>query len=773
MFVVEERKAQDRNTSLVAQQKFVTSGPTRGDQVAILSGIKEGDVVVTAGQIKLRPGIPVIVNNSIRHSSNRASLNKPWVSDSGAYEFKVDLAAPAQGRQLSVAVKVPRTVVFEQVQRSIKNFAALFIASIFLSGVFLRVAVSLRGADRLRLPAAPAKDGASGEIALILLKLLFLGVFLDSLTYAFLPRFMQEAATSSGLTVSFASVPFTAYYLLFALSLIPAGNLADRYGPNPVIVAGLILAGASVLGLALPVGIYEMTALRALAGVGQGMLLIGVQNYILSVASPDKKTQGTAIIVLGFQGGMLSGMAIGSLLVNSLYPQGVFMVAGAVGAVATLYTLLLLPRIAGNDQIVGGLRGTVQRLATDCKNVITDGQFLKTIFCIGIPAKALLTGVISFAIPLILTQQHYLAEDIGQLVMLYGLGVVASTGIVSRMVIANATQFGNPLRRHHERPGLDAGGLMGAKIIGEGQLSTVVAIGHRSCRRRSRVHQRTRCDPCGHLRTGGADRRCSGHDDLSLLERAGHISGLLVSQLFRYGARVHILSGGSAFSSRCGAAFAMQIIDPVWPRWRPEMMAAIGVLRSFSSVWIIALMLFCAGLPASAQDKPFSKWFRYGAEVDAAWQVAGGSNPLQVSIRRKGTKEGTAVKRVMVLYPRASSAYDTEITRILRVFDDKEVNAEFTVINFELVDSAGKAALQLAEARKFNLIFAMGSEATAWLYDNYRGGALPVVSVCSKDPVQLNQMTDYERGSGTNFAYTSLNVQVEVQMSYLGDMIPD
>ena len=161
--------------------------------------------------------VGVIVNNSIRHSSNRASLNKPWVSDSGAYEFKVDSAAPAQGRQLSVAVKVPRTVVYERVQRSIKNFAALFIASIFLSGVFLQVAVSLQGARSAPpAPAAPAKDGAGGDIALILLKpLYFLGVFLDSLTYAFLPKFMQEAATASGMPVSFASVPFTAYYLPF------------------------------------------------------------------------------------------------------------------------------------------------------------------------------------------------------------------------------------------------------------------------------------------------------------------------------------------------------------------------------------------------------------------------------------------------------------------------------------------------------------------------------------------------------------------------------
>jgi len=51
----------DAAPSLVASQTFVTLGPTRGDQVAIVKGIKEGDTVVTSGQMKLlRPGTPLI-----------------------------------------------------------------------------------------------------------------------------------------------------------------------------------------------------------------------------------------------------------------------------------------------------------------------------------------------------------------------------------------------------------------------------------------------------------------------------------------------------------------------------------------------------------------------------------------------------------------------------------------------------------------------------------------------------------------------------------------
>ncbi len=47
-----------------AQSVFVTTGSRRGDQIAILSGIKEGDEVVTSGQLKLKNGTPLIIDNN-------------------------------------------------------------------------------------------------------------------------------------------------------------------------------------------------------------------------------------------------------------------------------------------------------------------------------------------------------------------------------------------------------------------------------------------------------------------------------------------------------------------------------------------------------------------------------------------------------------------------------------------------------------------------------------------------------------------------------------
>jgi membrane fusion protein (multidrug efflux system) len=54
-----------KKEGLMAEQVFVTTGPTRGDQVAILKGLEEGAVVVTSGGLKLKNGTSLIVNNSL------------------------------------------------------------------------------------------------------------------------------------------------------------------------------------------------------------------------------------------------------------------------------------------------------------------------------------------------------------------------------------------------------------------------------------------------------------------------------------------------------------------------------------------------------------------------------------------------------------------------------------------------------------------------------------------------------------------------------------
>jgi membrane fusion protein (multidrug efflux system) len=72
VFVVEQVKGPDGKSYKGVRQQFVKLGGTRGDQVAVLTGIKPGEEIVTSGVFKLRPGAAVTVNNSIQPGNSTA-----------------------------------------------------------------------------------------------------------------------------------------------------------------------------------------------------------------------------------------------------------------------------------------------------------------------------------------------------------------------------------------------------------------------------------------------------------------------------------------------------------------------------------------------------------------------------------------------------------------------------------------------------------------------------------------------------------------------------
>jgi len=70
VFIVEKMKGPNGQLYQGVRQQFVKLGPAQGDQVAILSGVRSGDEVVTSGVFKLRPGAAVMVNNKVQPSNS-------------------------------------------------------------------------------------------------------------------------------------------------------------------------------------------------------------------------------------------------------------------------------------------------------------------------------------------------------------------------------------------------------------------------------------------------------------------------------------------------------------------------------------------------------------------------------------------------------------------------------------------------------------------------------------------------------------------------------
>ena len=75
VYIVESKgNNADGKPQLTARQTFVVVGPTRGDQVAVLKGVDDGDQVVSAGQIKLHNGSVVLIDNSVTPTADAAPV---------------------------------------------------------------------------------------------------------------------------------------------------------------------------------------------------------------------------------------------------------------------------------------------------------------------------------------------------------------------------------------------------------------------------------------------------------------------------------------------------------------------------------------------------------------------------------------------------------------------------------------------------------------------------------------------------------------------------
>jgi MFS family permease len=389
---------------------------------AMLSEYRRLNTDVTAASI--------VVNGRIVEHSDPSAIGRFWTSDPSTYEYRVNITPADHPRVIQVVIALPRSIVYWQVARSVKNFAALFVASAFFAFLFIQVAQATQHARRSVV--GEQVDWRSTAALDLVKPIFFLAVFVDHLSYAFLPQFVSSLVTAEGLPQNYVAAPFTAYYLCFALALMPAGRFEARFGSRPLILSGLFLTSVALLSMAFSPTFLAILVARASAGIGQGILFIGVQSYVLAKAARENRTKANTIIVFGFQAGMISGMAIGSLLVSQILPTGVFTFGGVVAGLATLYAVAVLPWEDHTKTAAPASHATGE-VWREIGMMLRDLEFVKTILLIGIPAKAVLTGAVLFAMPLLLHAKGFAQEDIGQITMIYAGCVIFASSFAANL----------------------------------------------------------------------------------------------------------------------------------------------------------------------------------------------------------------------------------------------------------------------------------------------------------------------------------------------------
>jgi len=180
----------------------------------------------------------------------------------------------------------------------------------------------------------PAERRAVASLAAIYAVRL-LGLFL------LLPVLALHAGSLPGATPLLAGLAVGAYGLTQAVMQIPFGAWSDRIGRKPLIVVGLLL---HVAGSALGAAAASAPALVA-ARIVQGLGAVSgpVTAFLADLTRPESRTRAMFAVGLSIGASFVISLVAGPLLAAAVGVSGVFWLIGALGVVALLLVVFVLP----------------------------------------------------------------------------------------------------------------------------------------------------------------------------------------------------------------------------------------------------------------------------------------------------------------------------------------------------------------------------------------------------------------------------------------------
>jgi len=158
-------------------------------------------------------------------------------------------------------------------------------------------------------------------------------------------------AQSIGLSQSANGLVISAPALAMLILNVPTGQMADRYGRKPVMIAGLGIMAVADIGTALAKTMVFLIPTRLLLGVGRAACEGGDRAYLADLTKrvPEKRGIITAAQAMVHGFGLVIGPLIGGSALDEYGPATAFYVVG-LAAVGTAIGYAFLPETLSESE---------------------------------------------------------------------------------------------------------------------------------------------------------------------------------------------------------------------------------------------------------------------------------------------------------------------------------------------------------------------------------------------------------------------------------------
>lgn len=311
----------------------------------------------------------------------------------------------------------------------------------------------------------PLRERLSSDVRLPL----FLFVLAEEMSRSFLPLYAQGMAPGQDMA---AAATIAAFMAAVAAASAWAGAITEKLGSRRVFLLGLAPAVIGSLASGLTTQVGALIAWRAVAGLGYALVTVACQSYIAHTSGADhgQRARGLGVYVGAVLTAGLCGSAGGAILADRLGQHTTFWIS----AVLIAGSGLLLNRLLGAPE-ADPVPARPQAAAARFWRIFANWRFSVLMVFAAIPAKMALTGFLFFLAPVMLWRQDFTVPEIGRVMALYPLVMLAVSALANRLADVQGWRLGQ----------VALGGMIGgvgllAPLAGDGLgpvMAAIVALG--------------------------------------------------------------------------------------------------------------------------------------------------------------------------------------------------------------------------------------------------------------------------------------------------------